>query len=304
MPTRQPIYFAVALALSALLPVAAYAAMPLGARTAALISDEEDEDGSSVVLDPEEGGLGYAFSAGGRSFATINAALEAAGDGGMVSLLRDVSLADRIDLDADAVFDLGGWTLSSSARWLVNVGDNALVVSNGCVVASDCGFYVNDGSLWLEKCDVSAYRRVAQVRGAGTVHVARNARLETTGEDPVIFAIGGISGRAAVESFGTLVQSFADGEDTTAYDIAGNPDDTFGADFTLAGAGGAYFAQSSDANVHHPEGQGGDVLISGGWFSMRPPDEWLAPDFGSRPRRLDVWDGWQVFLKAFSVRIR
>ena len=304
MPIRRKMHLAGMLALSALLTAAAYAAMPLGARTAALISDEEDDDGSSGVLDPEEGGPGYAFSSGGRSFASINAALEAAGDGGKVSLLRDVSLADRIDLDADAVFDLNGWTLSSSARWLVNVGDNALVVSNGCVVASDCGFYVNDGSLRLEKCDVTASRRVAQIRGAGTVHVAKDARLETTGEDPVVFAIGGIAGSATVESFGTLVQSFSDGEETTAYDIAGNPDDTFGADFTLAGRSGVYFAMSSDACVHHPEGQGGDVSISGGWFSIRPPDEWLAPGFRSRAQSLDGWEGWLVFLRTFSIRIR
>ena len=372
------------IALAAMLPIAAYAAAPLGARTAALLADDGDDDSPFVVLDPaggesgdvfvgdgqtllltngqatawsvtfkslprlivdalpsdgkvmslldgetwemplslNAGGVdvgGYAlcsekdglyvlaadaFSADGRSYATIRAALSAAGDGGTVTLLRDVSLPGRVDLAADVVVDLGGWTMSSGGRWAFNVGDCGLVVSNGCLAASDCGFYVNDGSLLLAKCEAVAARRVVQIRGAGRVHVAPDARLETTGEDPVIFAVGGISGKATVESRGTLVQSFAAGEATTAYDIAGNPNDTFGADFELAGRSGVYFAAASDACVHHPEGQGGDVGISGGWFSIRPPDEWLAPGFASRPQRFDGWDGWRVFLKTFSVRLR
>ena len=349
-------------ALAAMLPIAAYAAAPLGARTAALLADDGDDDSPFVVLDPAGGESGDvfvgdgqtlvltngqatawsvtfkslprlivdalpsdgkvmslllcsekdglyvlaadAFSADGRSYATIRAALSAAGDGGTVTLLRDVLLPGRVDLAADVVVDLGGWTMSSGGRWAFNVGDCGLVVSNGCLAASDCGFYVNDGSLLLGKCEAVAARRVVQIRGAGRVHVAPDARLETTGEDPVIFAVGGIAGKATVESRGTLVQSFAAGEATTAYDIAGNPNDTFGADFELAGRSGVYFAAASDACVHHPEGQGGDVGISGGWFSIRPPDEWLAPGFASRPQRFDGWDGWRVFLKTFSVRLR
>ena len=371
-------------ALAFLLPIAAYAAVPLGARTAALLADEGDDDSPFVVLDPSEGEFGDvfvgdgqtlvltnghamawsvtfnsvprlvvdalpsngkvislldgetwekplslnvggedvggyaacsekdglyvraadAFSADGSSYATMRAALAAAGNGGTVTLLRDVSLPERVDLAADVAVDLGGWTMSSGGRWAFNVGDCGLVVSNGCIAASDCGFYVNDGSLLLRKCEAVAARRVVQIRGAGRVHVAADARLETTGEDPVIFAVGGISGKATVEARGTLVQSYSGGEGTTAYDIAGNPNDTFGADFELAGRSGTYFAAASDACVHHPEGQGGDVGISGGWFSIRPPDDWLATGFVSRPQRLDGWEGWRVFFGTFSIRIR
>ena len=282
---------------------------PLDVSRFALVGAAEDSD---WVLRSEPDGLKIykathvVVSGAGQAYSSVEAAFAAAGDGDTVQLASDSWLFERVDIPdgASLTLDLCGRTLKAKSRWAFNVGSGSLTVANGAVNCTDYGFYVTEGTLAFANCSVAAARRVAQVRGAGRVAVAADARLETMGEDPVIFAVGGFNGRARVESRGTLVQSFADGDETTAYDVAGNPRDTFGADFFFSGGKGVSFASAADACVHHPDGQGGGVAISGGWFSVAPQQEWLEQGFGILPEVLETWDGWRVLFKGFFLRIR
>ncbi len=265
--------------------------------------------GYAAVVEPD--GL-YALptdvvAVGGRTFATLAGAFKAAEGAGEVALLRDYAARFRIDIPPGAALalDLGGNTLSFASRWAFNVGDGGLVVSNGALTCSQYGFYVLDGVLvFADGADVRAAGRVVQVHGAGAVDICENARLETALDDPVVFAVGGFGGRARVSSRGTLVQNYAGSGPNTAYAIAGNPDDTYGADFALSGRGGVYFARSPDASIHHPDGQGGVVAISGGWFSLAPALEWLSPRLSLQSETLDGWDGWRVVFDGFFLFVR
>lgn len=278
-----------------------------GETPATLVVGGVRQEGYSLV---EEADALYAmkadaFSSGGKEFASFAAALDSMGDDKRIELLKDMHLVRRIDMGgATATLDLGGHTLSSGARWAFNVGDGSLEVANGRVECGDYGFYVCDGSLRLENCDVVAEGRAVQVHGAGTVLVAADARLETRGEDPVIFAVGGFGGKATVISGGALVQSLGSGEDTVAYDIAGNPNDNYGADFSLCGRRGVHFVSAADSCIHHPEGQGGGVEISGGWYSVAPRLEWLAKGLSLVPEVFEGVDGWRAVFRGMSIRLR
>lgn len=266
-------------------------------------------DGYAAVVEPD--GL-YALpidvaAVGGQTFATLAGAFKAAKSGDAVTLLRDYGARLRIDIapGASLALNLGGNALSFASRWAFNVGDGSLVVSNGALTCSQYGFYVLDGALvFADGIDARAGGRVVQIHGAGAVDICENARLETALDDPVVFAVGGFGGRARVASRGTLVQNYAGIGPNTAYAIAGNPDDTYGADFALSGPGGVYFARSPDASIHHPDGQGGEVAISGGWFSIAPDFEWLAPRLSLQSEALDGWDGWRVVFNGFFLFVR
>lgn len=245
-------------------------------------------------------------SLNGRTVASIEDAFVAANDGDILRLDGDSWVFERVDLPPGTTLslDLNGYRLKSRPLWLFNVGDASLHVANGAIDCSSYGFYICDGELTLENCDIAANGRVVQIRGAGTVDIAESARLETAGNDPVVFAVGDYDGKASVNCRGALVQNFAHDGETTAYCVAGNPADTFGANFALCGDSGKYFAAATDSCIHHPEEQGGEVTINGGWFSI-DPKEWLVKPWGVKGENLDGYDGWRVVrLKGFVLIIR
>lgn len=237
-------------------------------------------------------------SVNGKIYSSMERAFAESSDGDTIRLELDSWLFDRIDIPSGETrtLDLGGHRLNVASFWAVNVGDACCMVTNGEIVCQHCGFYVTDGMLALNDCRVQARGRVAQVRGSGTVDIASDVELTTDGDDPVVFAIGGFGGRARVVSRGEVRQLSAAAGDATTSCIAGNGDDTFGADFALASDSGAYMTSSVAGIIYHPEMQGGDVEISGGWFSSQPQDEWLAASVAMRQEMLDDIPGWRVFM--------
>lgn len=228
---------------------------------------------------------------------SLEDAFAASSDGDVIRLEQDSWLFERIDLPSgeSRTLDLAGHTLKAAPVWAVNIGDATLAVSNGTILCNRYGFYVNDGSLAVSDCRIEAEGRVVQIRGTGAVEIAPTATLATMGDDPVIFAIGSVGGRANVVSRGAILQLRSGATDATASCIAGNSDDTFGADFSLHSDSAVCANASAAECIHHPFFQGGGVEISDGWFASMPHPDWIVPGRSIRSETLSTLAGYRVF---------
>lgn len=238
----------------------------------------------------------------GKSYPTLEDAFAAASDGDSIRLNRDSSISTRIDVPAgiSLVLDLNGHSLAANSLWAFNVGDASLAVRNGNIACRAYGFYVTSGTLVLENCTVAAGGRVAQVRGSGCVEIANDATLSTSGDDPVVFAVGGTDGKAQIVSRGRIEHAAAAAADSAAFCFAGNPNDTFGTDFSVNSAKAAFSASGVEDCIYHPASQGGAVMLSSGWFSLMPHEEWLLPERALRRESLAGQDGWRVLHAGAS----
>ena len=88
-----------------------------------------------------------------KYYAKVADALEVAVDAERVELLKDAALDDSVEIPSKIVFDGCGFTLSRSGKFLINVGDSALSLTNIVLDGADYpGRFLNvrSGSLVFE----------------------------------------------------------------------------------------------------------------------------------------------------------
>lgn len=129
-------------------------AVPSADATALVWAEAAGEDATAGPLPDSNGAEAKVVNGSAvKYYAKVVDALEIASDGERVELLKDAALDDSVEISSKIVFDGCGFTLSRGGKFLIDVGDSALSVTNIVLDGADHpGRFLNvrNGSLVFE----------------------------------------------------------------------------------------------------------------------------------------------------------
>ena len=196
-----------------------------------------------------------------------------------VYVLDNIALEARVNINKDAVIDLGAKTLTSTAAgytdtsFLVKIANDAdVTIKNGAVAATaaakpNCGIWVDGGELDLVDVDVTAPLTAVQVTKTSALTVDADSVVTGTGDDSAIF-INTQNGDTTIEDpstitiAGTVQNTYATAAtaDSMNYAISTFGNDKAGANVTIAN--GAVVSSTTLTAIYFPSA--GTLTVNGG----------------------------------------
>jgi len=99
------------------------------------------------------------FSTGGNNYATLEDATAAVADGGVITMLQDVTTANAtLSEDKTYTLDLNGYTLTDNTTyWALHITAGTVTVKNGAIANTfDDGIYLSGGAAILDNLTINA----------------------------------------------------------------------------------------------------------------------------------------------------
>ena len=231
-------------------------------------------------------------------YTSVQNAINAAGENAIVKLLKNLAVDTQTIVDKEVTLDLAGHTLTSNSQpWVKDNGVLTITDSrdNGEIVLSSAGIMLNEGKLVLNKGKIHALTNSDVVFIMGTGGFTMHGGMLLADAGACIDASYG-SGESKIDITGGTVTTKDTG--TNAIYIASR----FGQGKVIASISGGTFTTGGQPAVCVDD-QNSTLSITGGTFSTKPDDSYIAAGYEATDNRDGTWTVGAAASATFAAQV-
>ena len=234
----------------------------------------------------------------GSGYVYYNSLDDAINAGGEVTLLKNLEVDTQTIVDKDVTLDLAGHKLTSNSQpWVKDNGVLTITDSrdNGEIVLSSAGIMLNEGKLVLNKGKIHALTNSDVVFILGTGGFTMHGGMLLAEAGACIDASYG-SGESRIDITGGTVTT--KDTRTNAIYIASR----FGQGKVIASISGGTFTTGGQPAVCVDD-QNSTLSITGGTFSTKPDDSYIAAGYEATDNRDGTWTVGAAASATFAAQV-